>query len=70
MNIWVNPNMYYELHRVREQELFANAKASRLLGAAKRVRSFKQSSANNTLIKNRTIFSIGHFLVHYCLRMK
>jgi len=67
---WVNPSALYELHKVREQELFAKAKASRLSEEAKRASSFTTASANSRLMRDRILPWIGDFLVTSCLRLK
>ncbi len=67
---WVNPNALYELHKVREQELFAKAKESRLLEAAKNARTLIAVGANRPRLRHRFLAGIGDFLVSFGLWLK
>ena len=49
----VDPNMVYELHKTRENDLFAKARESSLLEAAKNARPHKAVGASWTRLGTR-----------------
>jgi len=63
----VDPNMLYALHKARERDLFANARESSLLEAAKNTKTHKAVGANRPSLRHRFLVGIGDFLASFGL---